>query len=81
MWWNSIYIFRAICDSSVLFHDFMQKVPEIKFSTQYPLPLDDKEREEQEEMKAKAEYQKMMDRMMAWKESTNRRYDKEQESQ
>ena len=80
-WWNSIYTFRALCDASVLFHDFVDKKPELKFSTEIPLPLSMKEAEEQEKAKKTKEMEAFAAKMEAFAQTHNANMKKEEKKE
>ncbi len=80
-WWNSIYTFRALCDASVLFHDFVDKKPELKFSTEVPLPLSMKEAKEQEKLKHEREMEAFSAQMEAFAKAHNASLKKEAKEQ
>ncbi len=80
-WWNSIYTFRALCDASVLFHDFVDKKPELKFSTEVPLPLSMEEAEEQQKAKREREMEAFSAQMEAFAKAHNASLRKEKEEQ
>lgn len=80
-WWNSIYTFRALCDASVLFHDFVDKKPELKFSTEIPLPLSMEEAEEQEKAKKTKEMEAFAAKMEAFAQTHNANMKKEEKKE
>ena len=80
-WWNSIYTFRALCDASVLFHDFVDKKPELKFSTEIPLPLSMEEAEEQEKAKKTKEMEAFAAKMEVFAQTHNANMKKEEKKE
>ncbi len=82
-WWNSLYTFRALCDASVLFHDFMKEKPNLEFSTKEPLPMTLEEAEEQEKVRKQKQMEGFIVQMEAISKShnANLRKQKEEEKQ
>lgn len=80
-WWNSLYTFRALCDASVLFHDFMKEKPDLQFSTKEPLPMTIEEAEEQEKVRKQKEMEGFVAQMEAITKSHNALLRKQKEEE
>lgn len=73
MWWNTIYMFRALLDASPAFHDFGDgKKTKIKFSIEEPFPMTAKEAEEAEQKKQEKEREEFLARMIAITQDHNK---------
>lgn len=73
MWWNAIYIYRALIDSSPAFHDFGDgKKIELKFSVEQPFPLTKEDAEEHERLERERKQDEFLARMTALVSEHNR---------